>query len=90
MTKTDLAIKQIGYELVKHDDILNIFVYENKCEDQRVIIEVDTSPDGDLNDYILHSMTISEYTDYYGHLYNEPMGLSHLEMTLFLAKIEEL
>lgn len=97
LSNADKEIIKLGFELVETYDDGDGLIYENKEEDHRVQIEVDTGVDTDINTYdtqdcpyILFSESISTEQDWFGHEYNERMGLTYDEMKAFMSKIEEL
>ena len=80
----DEKLKTLGFELVAQYDTVGTLIYENKEDDQRVELNYD----GD--DWLIHSYTISEYTDWYGNLFNRPIGMKYEECKAFLDKIDEM
>ena len=86
MTDYEKQIESIGYAVRVMDDNNNYIIYENKKEDQEVILEWDCE---DQYCYIL-SQTISRKKDWFGHTCPEPMSLTIYETAIFTARLKEL
>lgn len=84
MNNTDNKIQELGFTLVKYDDKIGFWLYENIKDDQRVEINFD----GD--DWYIHSKTISTLKNFMGDRYHECLALRYDEMKVFMNKIEEL
>lgn len=80
----DERLEQLGFFLVKQDDLCGYLIYENQIEDHRIEL------DHDGEEWVIHSESISKINDYYGVEIREPMGMKYDECKLILAKIEEL
>lgn len=86
MTDYEKQIESIGYTVRVMDNNNNYIIYENKKEDQEVILEWDCE---DQYCYIL-SQTISRKKDWFGHTCPEPMSLTIYETAIFTARLKEL
>lgn len=86
MTDYEKQIESIGYAVRVSDDNNNYIVYENKKQDQEVILEWDYE---DRYCYMI-SQTISRKKDWFGHTYPEPMPLTIYETEIFTARLKEL
>lgn len=86
MTNTEKQIKDMGYE-IRVIDMLNAYVvYENKKEDQEIILEWD-----DEDQYcLLFSETITRKKDWLGHTRQMPQALNICELEIFTARLREL
>ena len=86
MTDTEKQIENMGYEIRVIDMLNNYVVYENKKEDQEIILEWD-----DEDQYcLLFSQTISREKDWIGQTYQMPMALTICELEIFTARLKEL
>ena len=86
MTDTEKQIENIGYEIRVIDMLNNYVVYENKKEDQEIILEWD-----DEDQYcLLFSETISREKDWLGHTRQMPIALNICELEIFTARLKEL
>lgn len=86
MTETDRKIKALGYEVRVCDLMCNYIVYENKKDDEEVIIEWD-----DEETYCkIFAQTISRVKNWDGHAIQIPNALTIREALLFVTKIEEM
>lgn len=86
MTDTEKQIENMGYEIRVSDMLCNYVVYENKKEDQEIILEWD-----DEDRYCkLFSQTISREKDWTGHTRQMPQALTICELELFTARLKEL
>ena len=86
MTNTEKQIENMGYEIRVSDMLCNYVVYENKKEDQEIILEWD-----DEDQYcMLFSQTISREKDWLGHTRQMPKALTICEMEIFTARLKEL
>lgn len=88
MSKLDEKIKQLGYieKVVGMQTYCDTVIYENSQED----IEVEISWDVDDKECYLHARSLTQSRDWLGQLYSEPRGLSYMEITAFVAKIDEM
>ena len=87
MTDTEKKqIENMGYEIRVSDMLCNYVVYENKKEDQEIILEWD-----DEDQYcMLFSQTISREKDWLGHTRQMPKALTIRELEIFTARLKEL
>ena len=86
MTDTEKQIENMGYEIRVSDMLCNYVVYENKKEDQEIILEWD-----DEDQYcMLFSQTISREKDWLGHTRQMPQALTIFELEIFTARLKEL
>ena len=86
MTNTEKQIENMGYEIRVIDMLCKYVVYENKKEDQEIILEWD-----DEDQYcMLFSQTISREKDWLGHTRQMPKALTICEMEIFTARLKEL
>jgi len=86
MTNTEKQIENMGYEIRVSDMLCNYVVYENKKEDQEIILEWD-----DEDQYcMLFSQTISREKDWLGHTRQMPQALTIRELEIFTARLKEL
>ena len=86
MTNTEKQIENMGYEIRVIDMLCNYVVYENKKEDQEIILEWD-----DEDQYcMLFSQTISREKDWLGHTRQTPKALTICELEIFTARLKEL
>ena len=86
MTNTEKQIENMGYEIRVIDMFCNYVVYENKKEDQEIILEWD-----DEDQYcMLFSQTISREKDWIGHTRQMPKALTICELEIFTARLKEL
>ena len=86
MTNTEKQIKDMGYETRVIDMLNNYVVYENKKEDQEIILEWD-----DKDQYcLLFSETITREKDWLGHAQQMPKALNIYELEIFTARLREL
>ncbi|WP_288617743.1 hypothetical protein [uncultured Eubacterium sp.] len=81
MTKADRTLLDLGYVLVSLDAPIESAIYKNVDEDQLVIIE--------WGEEIIHSVSITEYKDWFGQKQRYPIGLTLKEMKAFISKIEQ-
>lgn len=86
MTNIDEQIKALGYESVDTNLFIGYMIYENKSADQEVTIEWGD----DIEDCLIFSESLSKNKDWFGDLYESPMGLNVQEAELFIAKIKEM
>lgn len=86
MTDTEKQIENMGYEIRVSDMLCNYVVYENKKEDQEIILEWD-----DEDQYcMLFSQTISREKDWLGHTQQMPKVLTICELEIFTDRLKEL
>ena len=86
MTDTEKQIENMGYEIRVSDMLCNYVVYENKKEDQEIILEWD-----DEDQYcMLFSQTISREKDWFGDARQMPQALTICELEIFTARLKEL
>ena len=86
MTDTEKQIENMGYEIRVSDMLCNYVVYENKKEDQEIILQWD-----DEDQYcMLFSQTISREKDWFGHARQMPKALTICELEIFTARLKEL
>ena len=86
MTDIEKQIENIGYEIRVVDMTCQYAVYENKKEDQEIILEWD-----DEDQYcMLFSQTISREKDWIGQTHQMPMALTICELEIFTARLKEL
>lgn len=86
MTEIDRRIESLGYEVRVIDLPCGYIVYENKKQDQEIVIEWD-----DEDDYCkIFSQTISRVKDWFGNTIQEPNALTIREAEIFIAKINEM
>ena len=86
MTNTEKQIENMGYEIRVIDMLCNYVVYENKKEDQEIILEWD-----DEDQYcMLFSQTISREKDWLGHTRQMPKALTICELEIFTDRLKEL
>lgn len=86
MTEIEKQIESMGYTVRVSDYITNYVVYENKKEDQEVILEWD-----DEDKYCLvFSQTISREKTWLGQTSQMPAALNMCEMEIFTARLKEL
>ena len=86
MTDCEKQIESIGYKVRVSDNNNCYIVYENKKQDQEVILEWDYE---DQYCYIF-SQTISRKKDWLGHTYQVSMPLTICEAEIFTARLKEL
>lgn len=87
MTETDRKIKALGYEVRVCDLMCNYIVYENKKDDEEVIIEWDDDKEICCK---IFAQTISRVKTWEGHAIQIPNALTIQEALLFVAKIDEM
>lgn len=80
----DERLKQLGFVLIKQDDLVGYLVYENPDDDH--CVELDYNGEG----WFIHSGSMSKIKDYDGVEIREPMGMSYEECKAFLDKIDEM
>ena len=86
MTDIEKQIENMGYKIRVSDMLCNYVVYENKKEDQEIILEWD-----DEDQYcMLFSQTISREKDWLGHTRQMPKALTICELEIFTARLKEL
>ena len=86
MTDIEKQIENMEYEIRVSDMLCNYVVYENKKEDQEIILEWD-----DEDQYcMLFSQTISREKDWLGHTRQMPKALTICELEIFTARLKEL
>lgn len=85
MTDYEKQIESIGYAVRVSDYDNKYMIYENKKQDQEVILEWDYE---DQYCYII-SQTISRKKDWLGRAYPEPMPLTICEAEIFTARLKE-
>lgn len=86
MTDIEKQIENMGYKVRVTDMINNYIVYENKKEDQEIILELD-----DEDQYcLIFSETISREKDWFGHTRQMPQALNICELEIFTARLKEL
>ena len=86
MTEIDRRIMDLGYEIRVSDLSCCYIVYENKKQDQEIIIEWD---DESIEYCRIFSQTISRVKDWLGHTIQTPTALTIQEAEIFAAKIKE-
>lgn len=79
----DERIENLGYKLVNHNDITGIFTYENRVNNQRVYLAMN-SPGAETRGG-LYTETISIHENRI-----MPIGLSFTECRAFLDKADEI
>lgn len=84
MLAVDERLKQLGFVLIKQDDLFGYLVYENPVDDH--CVELDYNGE----EWFVHSGSMSKIKDYYGVEIREPMGMTYEECKAFLDKIDEL
>ena len=88
MTEIDRRIIDLGYEIRVSDLSCCYIVYENKKQDQEIIIEWD---DDESIEYCrIFSKTITRVKDWLGHTTQTPQALTIQEAEIFAAKIKEM
>lgn len=76
----------MGYKIRVIDMLNNYVVYENKKEDQEIILEWD-----DEDRYcLLFSETITREKDWLGHTRQMPQALNICELEIFTDRLREL
>ncbi len=86
MTDCEKQIESIGYKVRVSDNNNCYIVYENKKQDQEVILEWDYEEQYCL----IFSQTISREKDWLGDAYQAPMALTICEAEIFTARLKEL
>ena len=86
MTDTEKQIENMGYKVRVIDMLIGYVVYENKEEDQEIVLEWDEEDQYCL----LFSRTISREKDWFGNTQQMPMGLTICELEIFTARLKEL
>ena len=86
MTDCEKQIESIGYKVRVSDNNNCYIVYENKKQDQEVILEWDYEEQYCL----IFSQTISREKDWLGDAYQAPMALTIYEIAIFTARLKEL
>lgn len=89
MTDIDKQIESLGYEIRVSDLSCCYIAYENKKQDQEVIIEWEDD-DMPVECCKIFSQTITRVKDWLGHTNQMPMALTIQEAEIFVAKIKEL
>lgn len=89
MTDIDKQIESLGYEIRVSDLSCCYIVYENKKQDQEVIIEWEDD-DTPVECCKIFLQTITRVKDWLGHTNQMPMALTIQEAEIFVAKIKEL
>ena len=87
MTEIDRRIMALGYEIRVSDLSCCYIVYENKKQDQEIIIEWD---DDSIEYCRIFSQTITRIKDWLGHTTQTPQALTIQEAEIFVAKIKEM
>lgn len=87
MTEIDRRIIDLGYEIRVSDLSCCYIVYENKKQDQEIIIEWD---DESIEYCRIFSQTITRVKDWLGHTTQTPQALTIQEAEIFAAKIKEM
>lgn len=87
MTEIDRRIMALGYEIRVSDLSCCYIVYENKKQDQEIIIEWD---DESIEYCRIFSQTITRIKDWLGHTTQTPQALTIQEAEIFVAKIKEM
>ena len=87
MTEIDRRITALGYEIRVSDLSCCYIVYENKKQDQEIIIEWD---DESIEYCRIFSQTITRIKDWLGHTTQTPQALTIQEAEIFVAKIKEM
>lgn len=87
MTEIDRRIMALGYEIRVSDLSCCYIVYENKKQDQEIIIEWD---DESIEYCRIFSQTITRIKDWFGHTTQTPQALTIQEAEIFVAKIKEI
>lgn len=87
MTEIDRRIMDLGYEIRVSDLSCCYIVYENKKQDQEIIIEWD---DESIEYCRIFSQTITRIKDWLGHTTQTPQALTIQEAEIFVAKIKEM
>lgn len=87
MTEIDRRIMALGYEIRVSDLSCCYIVYENKKQDQEIIIEWD---DESIEYCRIFSQTITRIKDWLGHTTQTPKALTIQEAEIFVAKIKEM
>lgn len=94
MTEIDRRIMALGYEIRVSDLSCCYIVYENKKQDQEIIIEWDDESiewDDESIEYCrIFSQTITRIKDWLGHTTQTPQALTIQEAEIFVAKIKEM
>lgn len=78
-----MTLEDLGFKLVKYDEILHYRIYENEAHDHRI----DISYDGE--DWYIYSVSTIADQDWYGNPYYEAMGMTLEETQACLNMIEE-
>lgn len=89
MTDIDRQIESLGYEIRVSDLSCCYIVYENKKQDQEIIIEWEDD-DIPVECCRIFSQTITRVKDWLGHMNQIPQALTIQEAEIFVAKIKEL
>lgn len=87
MTEIDRRIMDLGYEIRVSDLSCCYIVYENKKQDQEIIIEWD---DESIEYCRIFSQTITRVKDWLGHATQTPQALTIQEAEIFAAKTKEM
>lgn len=87
MTEIDRRIMALGYEIRVSDLSCCYIVYENKKQDQEIIIEWD---DESIEYCRIFSQTITRIKDWLGHTTQTRQALTIQEAEIFVAKIKEM
>lgn len=86
MINIDKEIEALGYEIRTSSLSCSYIIYENKQQDQEVIIEW-----GDEEEQCqLFSQTISKTKDWFGQSFQMGQALTIRELEIFAAKINEM
>ena len=86
MTDTEKQIENMGYKVRVIDMLIGYVVYENKEEDQEIVLEWDEEDQYCL----LFSRTISREKDWLGFAQQMPQALNICELEIFTARLKEL
>ena len=78
-----MTLEDLGFKLVKYDEIFHCRIYENEDQDHRIDITYDRE------DWYIYSVSITADQDWYGNPYYEAMGMTFEEMQACLNMIEE-
>ena len=80
----DDRLKQLGFVLIKQDDLVGYLAYENPDDDHHVELDYDGEK------WFIRSGSMSKIKDYDGVEIREPMGMKYEECKAFLDKIDEM
>lgn len=78
-----MILEDLGFKLVKYDEILCYRIYENEDHDHRINI----SYDGEV--WHIYSVSTVSDKDWYGNPYYESMGMTLEETQACLNMIED-